>query len=170
MSVYRWLHPETWELIRACTLAFGVLVAVVSVLEARRVARKKQTADTLLYSRSNEQVTAGLRFIREVHESPQKNMRALADDMAANAEELGRMIVVLNFYETVAVGIREGIYDEAMWKRAQHRQIVVLWQRVEQLVKNLRTKQSHLTLYQELEILAKRWEGKPLKVECRASV
>jgi hypothetical protein len=72
------LESITAEVFRNFLLASGVLVAVVSVLTARTIARKKQTADLLFATRSDQTLQEGYRLVVEYSQNTNKNIRALA--------------------------------------------------------------------------------------------
>lgn len=153
--------PLTWDIGRTFIVLAGVAVAVYSLRESRKIARRKQTADTLLQSRTDDQLRNGIQLIRQYHEG-EKNIRCLGD-ANGDKEELFSILYVLNYYESVAVGIAEDIFDDAMWRKSQYSQVVKLWSHVMPLVHHLRTTRSQPTMYQELEGLAKRWMDNPLK-------
>lgn len=150
------------ELYRSGVLTLGVFVAMISVHSSRVIARKKQTADATLASRSDAKLIEGLQCIRRLHDHEQCNLRLYGRQGKATDEDLQRMLYVLNYYEFVSVGIREGIYDDAMWKRAQYSQVTTLWRRVEPLVGELRASRNQPTMFQDFECLATSWLASPL--------
>lgn len=60
--------PHLPSLIQSALLFAGVVVAVVSVVSARKTARKKQTADLLLSSRADKDLVGGLRCWTRSHQ------------------------------------------------------------------------------------------------------
>lgn len=70
---------------------------------------------------------------------------------------------ILNFYERVAVSIREGIYNEQMIKRTSYTTVIETYDIAEPLIKAIREHIKSETTYQEFEWLVKRWKTKPLK-------
>lgn len=61
---------------------------------------------------------------------------------------------LLNFYEAVAVGIKNDIYDEQIVKDCQGTIIVGVWRFSEPFVKRLRSENRRDSLYEHLERLA----------------
>lgn len=137
----------------------GVLVAIVSVATARGVARKKQAADLLFASRSDETLQSGLKHIREFHDANDKNIRSLANTESAEALCVR---YVINHFETVSVGIQAGIYDETMVKKSWYSTVVQTYERTLPLI-NATRGNTKPTIWQEFEWLATRWRTKPLK-------
>ncbi|HGC5183412.1 TPA: DUF4760 domain-containing protein, partial [Escherichia coli] len=70
---------------------------------------------------------------------------------------------ILNFYERVAVSIREGIYDEKMIKRTSYTTVVETYDIAEPLIKAIRESINSDTTYQEFEWLVRRWKANPLR-------
>lgn len=146
---------------RTFLIALGVLVAIISVVTARSLARKKQTADMLFASRSDSKLQEGYKHIADFHNGADKNIRTLAD---SKTEEAYAVKYVLNHFELLSVGIQAGIYDEDMIKNSWCMIVCDTYERTQPLIKAVREKQK-TTVLQEFEWLATRWDKNPLK--CR---
>lgn len=149
------------ESLRNALVAFGVLVAVVSVHTARSIARRKQTADLLFASRGDSGLQEGYELISEYNAAPTKNIRSLGSDLAAS-EEAKKVRYVLNHFESVSVGIQAGIYDEDMLKKCWFTIVIRTYDQAHPMVIAMREKNKP-TILQEFEWLAARWKAKPLK-------
>jgi len=145
------------------TLALGVAVAIASVLTARSIARKKQSADLLLASRGDELLQAGHAAIRAYYEASDKNIRNLAARAHFEGEEARAVRYLLNHFEIVSIGIQAGIYDEAMIKSCWHATVVRTWDKSRPLIAAARELNRN-TMLQEFEWLARRWKRRPLKL------
>lgn len=150
------------ESFRGLMIFAGVLVAVVSVWTARNTARKKQVADMLFASRGDERLQLGCRAVRALHDAPGKNLRTLLDD-PEHKDEIDLVKYVLNHFETVGVGIRNGIYDENMVKDAWCTMMINTFEYARPLVDSMRTKHAKDTIFQEYELLVVRWKANPVK-------
>lgn len=150
---------------RNISFLFGVLVAVVSVLSARATAKKKQSADLLSSTRSDEELVNGLRCLSNLHNRVDANIRQYAQDAMADSIEAKSIRYVLNHYEYVAVGLQSGIYDEAMLRRASHNTLVSLFTHARPFIEALRDHKNRPSLYQEMQCMAERWQelGQPKK-------
>jgi hypothetical protein len=148
---------------RSLVLTFGVIVALVSIWSAHRTAKKKQTSDLILASRSDEKLVEGLQCIKCLHDDPNTSLRHYGSPEKKSDEKLPCMLYVLNYYESICVGVREGIYDEKMLKRAQCSQVIVLWERTEKLIEELRKTRAQPTMFCEFAWIGKRWKQSPLK-------
>lgn len=146
---------------RTFLIALGVLVAIVSVVTARSLARKKQTADMLFASRGDSRLQDGYKAIKAYHDSADKNMRTLAGSQDQEAYDIK---YVLNHFELLSVGIQAGIYDEDMIKKSWCTIMCETYERTLPMIKALREKQG-ATIMQEFEWLANSWAKNPLKVK-----
>lgn len=63
----------------------------------------------------------------------------------------------------IAVGIRLGVFDEAIYKELSYSNVVETWRTVSGFVCELRRQTGFPTLFQDLENLAKKWEKDPIK-------
>lgn len=152
------------EILRNIVMTLGLLVAVISVMNARSIARKKQTADMMFASRVDKEISQGYATVRELHDAKDANLRTLAapegEENIRKAEEIR---YVLNHWERISVGIQEGIYDEVMFHKNNYTTVINLYERAEPLIKAIREKEMKETFYQDFEALYDRWKKKPLK-------
>jgi hypothetical protein len=150
------------EVYRGIILTSGVVVAIASVWSARNTARKKQTADAIFASRTDTNLVEGLRCVSQLHESDNSNLRFFGKADKLESDEVKKMTYVLNYYENVSVGIGAGIYDEAMWRKAQYSTVTRLWDKARPFIEEIRETRRQSTMYQEFEQLATRWKANPL--------
>lgn len=69
-------------------------------------------------------------------------------------DERRKFQYILNFYERVAVSIRQGIYNEEMIKRTSYTTVIETWDIAEPLIRAIREKINSEITYQEFEWLA----------------
>lgn len=79
------------------------------------------------------------------------------------SEESDAILKILNHYEFIASGIREGAFDEKIYKRMQYGLVTRDWESLNGYIADLRKARAHKTLFQEFEWLGKRWKKKSLK-------
>ena len=157
-----------WQVISNAIVLLGVLVATSAIFYNVRTAKKTQTANFLFESRQDTQYTESLHVLKKVHQSG-KSFRSYLfpreGKIITEREMLERRKVqyILNFYERVAVSIREGIYDEQMIKRTSFTTVIETWDIAEPLIKAIREYIHSDTTYQEFEWLVSRWKQKPLR-------
>lgn len=146
----------------------GVLVAICTIIYSIRTAKKTQTANFLFESRQDQLYIESLHILKQVHRSG-KSFRSYVLPPAGSVvtenemQERRKFQYILNFYERVAVSIREGIYDEKMIKRTSYSTVIETYDIAEPLIKAIREHIQSNTTYQEFEWLVKRWRANPLK-------
>ncbi len=151
------------EVTKTTGLFIGIVVAIVSVWSMRVVARKKQTADFLFLSRTDQKLLDGNKLLSELHTSEDKNMRSFACREKIDTDECVHIRYVLNHYERIAIGIQEGIYDEVMLKKASYTSVRKLHDQAKPFIDGVRDSENTKTYYQEFEWLVERWKKQPLK-------
>lgn len=156
------------QLISNALILLGVVVATVTIIYNIRIAKKTQTANFLFESRQDKHYLESLHVLKKVHRSG-KSFRSYVfpcEGRVISEEEITerrKLQYILNFYERVAVSIREGIYNEKMVKRASFSTIMETYGIAEPLINAIREYNKSETTYQEFEWLVKRWRAKPLR-------
>jgi hypothetical protein len=139
-------------------------VAVCAILYNAKLLRQRATIDLVMYQRKDEALNKAKRKVLTLHDSTAQFARyALKEHFGT--EENDAILTVLNAHEFVAVGVREGSFDEKTYKRLRWSSLVRDWDALETYVAELRKSRGRPTLFQEFELLAKRWKKIPLKVE-----
>lgn len=75
--------------------------------------------------------------------------------------ELHHIRSVLNNYELICIGIREGIYDEAIYRRWYYGSFMTDWKKIRPFVERVRQESENPNpenIYRELQNLAERWK------------
>ena len=75
-----------------------------------------------------------------------------------------RKAAAVNHYEYVAVAIRQGIYDETIFKNASYTTLIKLYDRTKPFIDEMRRIKAP-TVWQEFEWLMLRWKACPLPVK-----
>lgn len=114
------MNPITLQIISNAIVLLGVLVAIGTIIYNVRTA-KNSNGQLSFESRQDMQYIESLHTLKQVHRSG-KSFRSYVfpcDGCIITDEEMAerrKFQYILNFYERVAVSIREGIYDEKMIK------------------------------------------------------
>ncbi len=82
-----------------------------------------------------------------------------------DSEEYNAIMHILNSHELVACGIKEGAYDEHLYKRLKYTAVMQNWSALQGFAHQMRTQMNSKTLYQDFEWLANKWAKKPLKAK-----
>ncbi len=162
------LDAATLQMISNVIVFFGVVVAIFTIIYNVRTAKKIQTANFLFESRQDLQYIEALHILKKVHRSgksfrsyvfPSEGGKISEDEMV----ERRKIQYILNFYERVAIGIDNNIYDETMIKRTSFTTVIETYDIAEPLIKAIRENIKSDSTYQEFEWLVNRWKSDPLK-------
>ena len=119
----------------------------------RTLSRKQHTVNTMLSSLFDEHMTK-CKDVVSPHltagECPDFNDPAHTADREA-------FRFVLNFYEFIAVGIRNGDFDEKMMIDSSRGTIIALFKCCEKQIYAIRNTRSRQSTYEHIEWLYKRW-------------
>ncbi|SOC56483.1 protein of unknown function [Chromohalobacter canadensis] len=158
-----WATPD---IVKASITGLALIVAVVSILNAKAIAKKKQTADLLFHIRTDDLYINSVRTVLGLHNS-EANIRLWATEESKQdtdtVEKVQHIRYVLNHYERLSVGLQEGIYHEGMLKKSQFGTITKTYDCAKPFIEGIRERTKSDTAYQEFEWLAKRWEKSPLR-------
>jgi len=151
------------DVLRGFVLLAGVIVATISVLTARIIARRKQTIDALIAGRTDDKLNEGFSCFAEIHEKDDANLRSFAKKANWNKPETDKFQFILNHWEYTAIGIRMGIYDDDMFRIARRSSVLSLYGRAKPFIDALREETKREMLYIEFETMVERWKKVPLR-------
>jgi len=151
-------------LIPSGAVLISAAVAVCAIAYNGKMARIRATIDLVMHQRQDRELVKARKKVLSLHHSnAQFSKFALLEH--SGTEENEAILAALNAHEFVAVGVREGAFDEKTYKRLRCSSLVRDWRALETYVAEFRKTRRLPTLYQEFEILAKRWIADPLKTE-----
>jgi Domain of unknown function (DUF4760) len=172
-STYPWAAVAT-------AAAIGLLGTMLAISSQRAVNRRRATVDMLTTKMWDQDYIASLETFFDAMSNQEQLMidydlfvkygdpqiltqqdPKLSDDLRKKVDEaktrLYRIRYILNDRELVAIGIREGIYDEAIYRRLWYTTTLKEWKLAGPLVARIRNNSGNRA-YVELEALARRWE------------
>lgn len=135
--------------------------AIWSIRANGKSSRHRATIDLLLAQKTDESLIQAKKVMAALHENDE--FTALACKDKNKDPKRASILVILNNYEFIALGIREGALDEKIYKRAYCSMLMRDWEAMKPFVMELRRQNNMPTLFQEFEYLAAKWKKKPLK-------
>lgn len=139
-----------WDSIRLqnVILLLAALAAILSLRSARQVARKKATLIFLHEYDNSATVKKGMEILNKRDD----------DHAPFSEEEAAAVLDFLNHMELLAIGLRNGIYDEEMVRNAMETVIVRYYSRTEYFIRGIRRKDGDVreVAYEHFESLAVR--------------
>ncbi|OUE47334.1 hypothetical protein BZY94_06385 [Burkholderia territorii] len=121
-------------------------------------ARRRATIDLVMHHQKDADLNAAKKLVIGL----QGNGTPLGAH-PAGSPEYKAILDVLNAYEFVASGIRQGAFDEDVYKRVFCSMLTRDWKALAGFVLEIRNRVNKPTLFQDFEELAQRWDRKPLK-------
>jgi hypothetical protein len=159
----KWLGETMGFWIQTALLAISALGAVW-IIKARGTQEKRRaTVDAIIHQKAESKLRDARAVIRRMHENKEKNLAKHLEN--PTSEECIAIIEVLNAYEFIASGIRQGAFDEGTYKRLRCSNVLNDWQILYAFVQEMRNSKDSSTLFQDFKWLAARWRGKPLKAD-----
>jgi hypothetical protein len=155
---------DLWDWI--CTLPAvvgilaGALLATLGWIHTARRQRalscKQHTFNALLQASFNQQYQHALNKVR-----PHLRAGNLPDlNLTENATLKDDVIFLLNHYEFLAAGIRNGDISERLLKDSEKSTVLHLYKTCEKLIHNLRDSRNRRTSFEHIEWLHDRWAAK----------
>lgn len=129
-----------------------------------KIARQRATIDLIMSQRADLSLSESKQAVSQIHNCGGEFV-ALAATSQEGEQNRKHLLAILNNYEFIALGIREGALDDSIYKRAVYSQVLRDWKAMQPFILELRRQKSIPTLFQEFEHLAKKWTQNQLKAD-----
>lgn len=132
---------------------------------ARTLSKKQHTINAILQSNFND------RFLNSRAEiSPHLRAGKCPEDLLTGGDEnmVRSFRNILNHYEFLSAGIRNGDFDERLVKDSERGTFIALFSCCESYIWKLRNSRKRQTIYEHLEWIHDRWETRPPGMITRA--
>lgn len=171
-----WLTPSVLLTPSVILLTGGIAarIALRSIEAHEKITKKRASIDLLItiqqdteFGIANEFVTT---FKHKYEEKYIPNNERERLSYEAEKEYFERSLkYMLNQYEYMAVGIKQGIYDVEILKQAQYTPVIRLWYISQSAIIKFRSLYNSKTIYKDLKELVEKWEANPLQVNQQPS-
>jgi len=138
----------------------SALAGVAVIYYNGKQGRLRATIDLIMHQKSDKEL---LDSINQVYDLSLQKVHFSKYTNEHNSPEFKCILKVLNNHEFIAGGIRQGTFDEEIYKKMQYSNVMKVWGSSAGIIGEIRNSQGIQTLFQEFEWLAKRWEKNPLK-------
>ena len=120
--------------------------------------RQRATIDAVMADRKDANLIQSRRAYARMKQD-RVNFDAIGGAPLLENEDANHAILdILNKYEFMASGIREGAFDEDIYRRMKRSLIIADWQMLNVYIYALRKRENRPKLFCEFEWLAKKWE------------
>lgn len=146
------MAPETAILIAAGLATTGWLY---TARRSRTLARKQHTINVILQTNFNEKFLERRQkiapYLKE-GKCPEEILKGENEDLRICFRD------ILNHYEFVSAGLRNGDFDEKLVKDSERGTYILLYKCCEPYIWGLRNNRKRMTIYEHLEWIYRRWE------------
>lgn len=149
--------------LKTITLGISALVALYSIHRNTQVSRKRATVDLVLHQKNDQALSKANKLVNPLLKS--NRITSFADDSQKDTAERAAILDILNNYEFIAVGMREGAFDLQVYIRMSYGTVTRDWKCFEPFVCHLREVHQRPTLFQEFEWLHSKFKQKKLRVD-----
>lgn len=151
------------SVIQTSAIVITGIAAIWTLRSNSKLSRHRATIELLLAQRTDERLIKAKQEMSKMHLNQDLSITSLACKGMEENENRQYVLIILNNYEFISVGIREKALDEKVYKRAQHSTLIRDWKATKAFITELRTQNNIPTLFQEFEYLYNRWAANPLK-------
>ena len=145
--------------IAVLTAATAFAVAAFTVREQRRIARRRATIDYLERRKWDTDYLEARQAFLKLRDEKDRGLVYWATCEDLDRSELGTIRNILNDYELIAIGIRQNIYDEAIYHQYWRGTLLRDWEDAELMVIALQ-RRFNPKIYENFKGLAEAWKNK----------
>ncbi|SMN12195.1 hypothetical protein SPBRAN_408 [uncultured Candidatus Thioglobus sp.] len=143
---------------QASTSIAGFLIITVSIIAIhyqRKTARQKASLEFLDKLSSNKRLINSAKFLRNYHLDNDKSIALIATSSSQEYKILQDKIdPILNYFESLSIGVRIGIYDKRTVSLSRKQQIINTFIYSKPYIKEIRGKLNNKCLFENLEWLS----------------
>lgn len=157
-----WLGETYGFWIQTGAIVLSAFGAIAVIYNNSHQAKKRATIDLVLHEAGNKELIEAKKMVKKCHDDKVDFTNLSCEQNSADPKnELIRH--VLNNYEFIASGIKEGAFDEEIYKRMKRSIILLDWAALEAYITELRRQTKREKLYIEFQWLAERWKDSQIK-------
>lgn len=159
-----WLG-ETWGFwIQTGAFLISAIAGVAVIYYNGKQGRTKALIDLIIQQKTDHKLLEATALVFHLHRQNTQFSRYVTPDLRPEEKATREAIImVLNNHEFIALGIRQGAFDERIYKRMQCSNVLKVWDAARGFVHEVRRMEQKDTFFQELEKLAERWKKSPIK-------
>lgn len=158
-----WLGETKGFWIQTGAFLVSAIAAIGVIIHSGRQSRRRATIDLTLHDNQNTALKEAKDVVAHlIHENNGRLTQLACDDLSKDPNNI-HLLLMLNNYEFIASGIKEGALDEEMYKRMRRSIVIRDWQAFSGYVLELRNKKNNPKVYAEFEWLAERWRSSEIK-------
>ena len=145
-------------------LLMGVIAAICALQVNQNIARKRATIDFVLHDMNSKEMDEA----KAVMTLDKDALLDLSKKSSSGSAHRKLVLRLLNQYEFMAVGIREGAFDKKLINRMKHSTVTRTFDKFEPFINSLRQEPDvNSTVFQDFEWLANSFKKMGLKANSK---
>jgi len=129
---------------------FIIAVSIIAIRSQRKTARQKTSLEFLDKLASNQRLIDSAKFLRDYHLDENKSMELIATS-GEHKDSQDKIEPILNYFESVSIGVRIGIYDRRTICLSRKQQIIHTFEYSKPYIEQIRKQLHNRCLFENLE-------------------
>ncbi|SMN17659.1 hypothetical protein CRYPA_1453 [uncultured Candidatus Thioglobus sp.] len=143
---------------QASTSIAGFVIIVVSIIAIyfqRKTTKQKAALDFLDKLATEQHLIDSAKFLKECHIDPETSVELIATSKKQEhrSSQL-KLNIILNYFESLSIGVRIGIYDKKTVCLSRNQQIIRTFEQAQPYIQYIRKDLSNDKIFENLEWLA----------------
>ncbi len=165
LEIFEWTGSLKMPQVVIVTSLLAAFFSVVTIRSSRKTVRQKNAIDLMMDFTKSDTLVPSFALLRSIHNDTSRSIETLAKG-EENSEDKRHTRLLLNYLENVAIGIRNGIYDEQIIRDNRRTLILHTWEMALPFVERQRSKDENKHYYEHLEWLVCRFKSQPPRLKC----
>ncbi|SFV87850.1 hypothetical protein MNB_SUP05-SYMBIONT-5-1023 [hydrothermal vent metagenome] len=151
-SIYDFLNSQASTSIAGFLI---IIISVVAIYMQRKTAKQKATIEYLRILSTDDRLKKAGKILRIYYNDNEKNIAIIASSDKKDIKEIKLEVVfLLNYFESLAIGVKVGIYDFNTVRLSRKQQIIHTSKYSQSYFTEIRKKSGNPLLFENLEWLS----------------
>jgi hypothetical protein len=151
--MWAFLSQNANTIVIGATALLAAIIAVWGVISQRAIARRQMTYEQIIKFITDDDLIKARRKFMELARSAD-GLKKYAAKENEISEETQSIILTLNFFELISIGIQRGIIDYELFKMWGKTSVVQIWSYAHAFVEPFRERLGNDMLFHELQSMA----------------
>ena len=139
---------------------FIILVSITAIYFQRKTTKQKSALEFLDRLSTEQSLIDSANFLKDCHSNPEMSVELIATSKKEeHKNKQVQLDVILNYFETLSIGVRIGIYDKKTVRLSRKQQIIHTFERSEVYIKKIRKDLKNDKIFENLEWLFEKFKS-----------
>ena len=156
-SIYDLLNSQASTSIAGFVI---IVVSIIAIYSQRKTTKQKSALEFLDKLSTEKNLIDGAKFLKECHSNPEMSIELIATSKKQEHKDRQMQLdTILNYFESLSIGVRIGIYDNKTVQLSRRQQIIHTFTQAEPYIKNIRKDLNNDKIFENLEWLSNKLSG-----------